>query len=118
MFITKIQVHFKHIAEVIVGDQASISLLNSNIGDVPEYHTKFRCVMGDIMKKLVSHGAVLDNLDLDFLIKEAREEHLLNVNIKNYVGDAMAQATSTASKVGSFSATLTQLLTPGVGGRL
>ena len=31
-FITKIQVHLNHIAEVIVGDQASISLLSSKIG--------------------------------------------------------------------------------------
>ena len=34
-FITKLQVHFNHSAEVIVGDQAIISLLNRNIGDVP-----------------------------------------------------------------------------------
>ena len=34
------------------------------------------------MKKLVSHGAVLDNLDLNLLMKEAREAHLLTVNIK------------------------------------
>ena len=34
-FITKLQVHLNHIAEVIVGYQASISLLNSKIGDVP-----------------------------------------------------------------------------------
>ena len=69
--------------------------------------------MGDIMKKLVLHESVLDNLDLDSLMKEARETHLLTVNIKTYVDDAMAQATSTAAKVVSVSATLTQLLTPG-----
>ena len=74
--------------------------------------------MGDTMKKLVSHGAVLDNLDLDLLIKEAMEAHLLTVNIKNYVDDDMAQATSTAAKVGSVSVNLTQIITPGVGGRL
>ena len=52
-FITKLQVHFNHSAEVIVGDQAIIYLLNSNIGDVPEDHTKIYCTMGDVMKKLV-----------------------------------------------------------------
>ena len=70
------------------------------------------------MKKLVSHGAVLDNLDLDSLMKEAREAHLLTVNILTSVDNSMAQATSTAAKVGSISMTLTQLLTPGPGGRL
>ena len=70
------------------------------------------------MKKLVSHGAVLDNLDLDLLTKEAREAHLLTVNIKTSVDEAMAQETSAASKVGSISATLTQLVTPGAGGLL
>ena len=117
-FIIKLQIHYNHIAEVIVGDQASISFLDSNIVDVPEDHTTFFCAMGDIIKKLVSHGAVLDNLDLDYLMKEASEAHLLTVNIKNSVDDSMVQATSTASKVVSFSATLIQLLTPGEGGRL
>ena len=51
-------------------------------------------------------------------MKEAREAHLLTVNIKTSVYDAMAQATSTASKVGSNYETLTQLLTPRSGGRL
>ena len=68
--------------------------------------------MGDIIKKLVSHGAVLDNLDLDLLMKEAREAYLMNVNIKTSVDDAMVQATSTAAKVGSVSTDLTQILTP------
>ena len=86
-------------AEVIVGDQASISLLNRNIEDVPEYHIEIWCAMGDIMKNLVSHGAVLDNLDLDSLMKEAREAYLLTVNIKTSVDDSMAQATSIAAKV-------------------
>ena len=36
-FISKIQAHLNHIAQIIVGDQASISVLNSKIGDVPEY---------------------------------------------------------------------------------
>ena len=81
-FITKLQVHLNHSAEFIVDAQASISLLNSNIGDVPEYHTTIWCAMGEIMKKLVSHGAVMNNLDLDSLMKEAREAHLLTVNIK------------------------------------
>ena len=44
-FTTKLQVHFKHIAELIVGDQASISFLNINIGDVPEDHTTIWCAM-------------------------------------------------------------------------
>ena len=34
-FITKLQVHLNHSAEVIFGDQARISFLNSKIGDVP-----------------------------------------------------------------------------------
>ena len=99
-FIVKLQVHLNYSAEVIVGDQASISLLNSKIGDVPEDYTTIWYALGDIMKKLVSHGAVLDNLCLDFLMKEAREAHLLNVNIKTSVNDAMAQAMSAAYKVG------------------
>ena len=65
------------------------------------------------MKKLFSHGAVLDNIDLGFLLKESRESHLLTVNIKSSMYDAMAQATSTAAKVVSISATLNQILTPG-----
>ena len=40
------------------------------------------------------------------------------MNIKNYVDDAMAQATSTDAKFGSFYANTTQLLTPVAGGRL
>ena len=45
------------------------------------------------MNKLVSHGEVLDNIDLDLIIKEYREAHLLTVNIKTSVDDAMSQAT-------------------------
>ena len=71
-FITKLQVHFNHSAEVIVGDQTSISLLKSKIGDVPEDHTTIWCLMGDIIKKFFSHVAVMGNLDLDSLMKEAR----------------------------------------------
>ena len=89
-FITKLQVHSNHSEEVIVGAQASISLLNSKIGDVPEDHTTIWCAMGDMMKKLVSHGGVLDNLELNSLTKEARDTHLLTVNIKTSVDDAMA----------------------------
>ena len=70
------------------------------------------------MEKLVSHGAVLDNLDWDLLMKEDMEAHPMTVNIKTSVDDAMAKETSTAAKVVSVSATLTQLLTPGAGGRL
>ena len=40
------------------------------------------------------------------------------MNIKTSVCDSMEQAKSTASKVGSFSDTLTQLLAPGAGGHL
>ena len=118
MFITKLQVHLNHSAEVLVGAQASTSLLNINIGDVPEDHTTIWCAMGDIMKKLVSHGAVLDNLDLDLLMKEDREAHLLTVNINISVDDAMVQATSTAANIGYVYETLTQLLPPGAGGYL
>ena len=74
--------------------------------------------MGDIMKNLVSRGSVMNNIDLYLLMKEAREAHLLTINTKTSVDDAISQATSTAVKVGSVSATLTQLLTPGAGGRL
>ena len=42
----------------------------------------------------------------------------MTVKIKTSVDDTMAQATSTAAKVVSVSETLTQLLTPGAGGRL
>ena len=38
-FISKLQLNLTHSAEVIVGDQVSISLLNSKMGDFPEYHT-------------------------------------------------------------------------------
>ena len=117
-FITKLQVHLDHSSEVIVGYQVRISFLNRNIGYLPEDHTKIWCAMGDIMNNLVSCEAVLDNLDLYLLMKEAREAHLLTVNIKTYVGDAMSQANSTAAKVGSVSETLTQIITPGAVGRL
>ena len=70
------------------------------------------------MKKLVSHGAVLDNIDLDSLMKEAREAHIQTLNITNSVDDDMAQATSEAAKVVSVSAITTQLLTPGAEGCL
>ena len=117
-FISKLQLHLNHSAEVIVGAQASISLLNRKIGDVPEDHTVIWCAIGDITKKLISHGSVLENLDLDFLIKEDKEAHLLTVNIKTSVDDAMAEAMSAASKVGYISATITQLVTTGSGGCL
>ena len=51
-------------------------------------------------------------------MKEAREAHPLTVNINTSVDNAMAQAISTAARVGSVSMTLTQLLTPGSGVRL
>ena len=59
-FVSKIQSHLTHSAEVIVRSQVSISLLNSKIGDVPEYHTTLLVAMGDIMKKLIVHGSVLE----------------------------------------------------------
>ena len=40
-------------------------------------------MMEGIMNKLISHGSFLDNLDIDTLMKEAREAHLLTLNIKN-----------------------------------
>ena len=40
----------------------------------------------------------MDNLDLDLLMKEATEAHLLTVNIETYVDDDMAQATPEAAK--------------------
>ena len=45
------------------------------------------------MKNLISHGAVLENLDLDLLMKEAMEAHLLTVNIETYVDDDKSQVT-------------------------
>ena len=109
-FISKLQAHLNHSAEVIVGDQAIISLLNSKIGGVIEYHTTIWCAVGDIMEKLVSHGTVLDNLDLESLMKKAREARILTMNIKTSVGDAMAYPMSAAVKVVSISTTLTQFL--------
>ena len=117
-FICKLQVHLKHSAEVIVGAQAGIYLLNIEMGDVTENNMKIWCAMGDTTKKLISHGAVLYNLDLDFRMKEYSEAHLLNVNIKTSLYGAMAQATSEAANIGSVSATLTKLVTLGSGGHL
>ena len=85
-FISKIQVNLNHSSEVTVGLQASIYLLNRKMGDVPEDHTKIWCEMGDITKKLILHGSVLDNIDLDLLMKEAREANLLTLNMKNIYG--------------------------------
>ena len=52
-FITKIQVHLNHSAEVTFGYQASIYLLNRKIGDVPEDHKPIWCAIGEIMKDTV-----------------------------------------------------------------
>ena len=68
-YISKIKVHLNYRAEVIIRAQGIIFLLNSNMVDVPEDHTKIWCAMGDIMNKLISHGAVLDNIDLDSLMR-------------------------------------------------
>ena len=51
-------------------------------------------------------------------MKEARQAHILTLNIKKSVDDDMAQETSASAKVGSISATMTQLVTPGSGGYL
>ena len=98
-FISKIQVNLNHSVEIMVGVQASIYLLNRKMGDVPKYHTTIWCAMVDIMKKLISRGSVLDNIDLDLLMKEVREAHLLLVNTKTSMDDAMEQATSEALKI-------------------
>ena len=66
-----------------------------------------------IMKMLISHGEVMENLDVDALIKESREAHLLTASIKTSVDNDMAHATSEYAKFGSVSAPLTQLVTPG-----
>ena len=63
------------------------------MGDLPQDHMTIWCAMGDIMKNLISHGAVLENLDLDLLMKEAMEAHLLTVNIETYVDDDISQVT-------------------------
>ena len=112
-FFSKLQVHLSNSAEVIVGDQEKMYLLNSKMGDVTYYHTAIWYAMGDITKKLISHGVFLDNLNIDALMKEAREAHILTANKKTSVENAMAQATSAAYSVVSVSTTLTQLVTPG-----
>ena len=61
-FISKLHVHMNQITEVIVGSQVSIYLLNIKIGYVPEDYSTIWRAMGDITKKLISHGSVLDNI--------------------------------------------------------
>ena len=117
-FVSKLKLHLTHSAEVIVGAQSSISLININMGDLPEYHTIIWVAIGDIMKKLISHGAVLENMDVEALTKEAREAHLTTARIQTSVENAMAQSTSADAKVGSVSASTTQLFTPKYGGRV
>ena len=68
--------------------------------------------MGYITEKLILHGAVLEKLDVDALMKEAREANLQSASIKISVDNYMAQATSAAAQVGSVSVSLTQLVTP------
>ena len=82
-FISKLQVYLNHSVNTIFGAQTRISLLNSNMGDMPEDLTVIWYAMGYIMKKLISRGTVLNSIDLDLLMKEAIEVHLLTVNIKN-----------------------------------
>ena len=86
--------------------------------DVPEYHTTIWVAMVDIMKNFISYGAVMENLDVDGIMKEAIEAHLLTTIIKTYVYNDMAQATSEATKFGYFSESMTQLVTLGAGGSL
>ena len=74
--------------------------------------------MGDITKKLILHGAVLENLDVEALMKESRESHLLTASIKTSVDNDMEQSTSLSDKVVSMSAFMNQLVTPGTVGRL
>ena len=74
--------------------------------------------MGDITKKLILHGAVLENLDVEALMKESREAHLMTASIKTSVENDMEQPISAAAKVGSMSAFMTQIVTPGSVGRL
>ena len=88
------------------------------MGDITEDHTTIWCDMGYITKKLISHGAVLDNIEIDVLMKESREAHLLTVNIKTSVYEAMAQATSAAANVVSVLETLNQIVTRGSRRRL
>ena len=70
------------------------------------------------MKKLISHGAVLKNINIDALIKEAREEQMLNASIKVYMANGMSQATSAAAKAGYVYDSMPQLVTPVSGGHL
>ena len=72
--------------------------------------------MGDITEKLIFLESVLEKLDVDGIIGEAREAHLLTASIKTYVESAIAQATSESTQVGSVSTSLNQLVTPGAGG--
>ena len=65
----KLQLNLAHSAEVIVEAQASIYFLNSKMGDVKEDHSTIWLDMWDIMKKLILHGAVLEDLDVDVIMK-------------------------------------------------
>ena len=69
---SKLQLHLNHSAEVIVADQAIIFLINSKMVDVTEYHATIWVDMGYTVKKLISHGAFLENIDVDSLMKESR----------------------------------------------
>ena len=117
-FISKLQLYLTHSEELIVVSQRSIYLININMVDMPEYHTAILVAMGDITKKLILHGVVLENLDVDTLMKESREAHLMTASIKTSVDNDMTQPISAAAKVGSMSAFMTQIFTPGSVGRL
>ena len=82
-FISKLQLHLIHSAEVVVGDQVSISLLNSKMGDFLEDHTTIWLAMGEIIDKLILHGVFMGKNYVDGIMKEAREAHLLTSSIKH-----------------------------------
>ena len=103
---------------MIVRPHGSISLINSKMGDVLEYRNTIWVDMRDITKKLIFHGAVLENIDDDALMKEAREAHLLTASIRSSVDNDMEQEISAAARVGSLYSSMTQLVTPKSGGCL
>ena len=74
--------------------------------------------MGDITEKFIYHGSVLEKIEVDEIMKEAREVHLLTASIKTSVDNDMEQSTSLSDKVVSMSAFMNQLVTPGTVGRL
>ena len=84
----------------------------------PEDHTTIWGAMGNITEKLIIYGAVLEKLNVDGIMKEAREAHLITASIRKPVENSMSQATSSSAQVGSMSASLNQPVTLRAGGRL